>query len=92
MSENVRKDPFAKAHLHDAEERVREKADEAQARAHEAYDQARERIDEGIAQGRAEAERLSGHSAQLVRDNPGLALVGALGAGVLLGLALRKTG
>jgi len=26
-----------------------------------------------------------------VRENPGLALVGALGVGVLLGLALRKT-
>ncbi|MGP6087405.1 hypothetical protein [Antarctobacter jejuensis] len=90
MSKTASKDPFSKAHLRDAEERVSAMASDAKERLEETYDDARARLDEGIAAGRAEAERLTGHSVKFVRDNPGLAVAGAVGAGLLLGLALSK--
>ncbi len=91
MAKTARNDPFSKAHLRDAEERVTALADDAKERLEETYEEARARVDEGIAHGRAEAERLTGESAKFVRDNPGLAIAGAVGAGLLLGLALRKS-
>lgn len=36
-----------------------------------------------------EIQKVADGSAQFVRENPGVALVGALGVGVLVGLALR---
>ena len=90
MAKTARNDPFSKAHLRDAEERVTALAEDAKERMEEAYEEARARVDEGVARGRAEAERISGKSADFVRDNPGLSIAGAVGAGLLLGMALRK--
>lgn len=63
--------------------RVKESLDEGMARARETFDTLSE--DTG-----AEMRRLTGAARSFVRDNPGTALVGAVGVGVLLGLALRS--
>ena len=71
-------------------------AESAAAMAERAKDQAAEAVtrvqdgfDDAVAKGSEELKRLSDHSAKFVRDNPGLAVAGAVGLGVLIGLAIR---
>jgi ElaB/YqjD/DUF883 family membrane-anchored ribosome-binding protein len=58
----------------------------------ERLDEAQASIDRAIEEGRDEIERAARQSTQLVRDNPVLAVAGAVGVGLLLGLAMRKKG
>ncbi|OBY27277.1 hypothetical protein [Leisingera sp. JC1] len=65
-------------------------ADRAKEQAQEAVEQAQESLQAGISYGKSEIERLTSQSQDFIKKNPGLAVAGALGAGVLLGLALRR--
>ncbi|MDC0656639.1 hypothetical protein N6L27_01350 [Leisingera sp. SS27] len=65
-------------------------ADRAKDQAQEAVEQAQEHLQAGISYGKGEIDRLTSQSRDFIRKNPGLAVAGALGAGVLLGLALRR--
>lgn len=56
----------------------------------ERLDEAQENIDRTLEEGRQEFSRAAERSAQVVRHNPLLAVAGAVGVGVLLGLALRN--
>ncbi|MBW4983584.1 DUF883 family protein [Mameliella sp. CS4] len=58
----------------------------------ERLDEAQASIDRAIEGGREEIERAARQSTQMVRDNPVLAVAGAVGVGLLLGLAMRKKG
>ncbi|SNS52506.1 DUF883 family protein [Antarctobacter heliothermus] len=58
--------------------------------ASERLEEAQEHIDRAFAEGRHEFERAAARSGQVVRDNPLLAIAGAVGVGVLVGLALRS--
>ncbi|MBY6112937.1 DUF883 family protein [Mameliella alba] len=81
------------------QDRIRNGADRA-ADAGEAYvraagdrfDEVQDTIDRAIEDGRAELDRAAQQSTQMVRDNPVLAVAGAVGVGLLLGLALGKKG
>ena len=64
-------------------ERIREEIGERTERARHATQAAGQQVAE-TAQGAAE------QGTKFVKDNPGLALAGALGVGVLLGMALRE--
>ncbi|QAX28108.1 hypothetical protein [Leisingera sp. NJS204] len=52
--------------------------------------QAQEQIDAGLQYSSGEMQRLTKEGQAFVRKNPGLAIAGALGVGVLLGLAMRS--
>lgn len=71
-------DGGSEAHPHSLREEVSARVGEAQ----EAADAARREVGEV-------ARRTSDEGARFVRENPGLALAGAVGFGVLIGLALR---
>lgn len=51
---------------------------------------AQEQIDAGLQYSSGELQRLATEGRVFVKKNPGLAIAGALGAGVLLGLAMRS--
>lgn len=53
-------------------------------------EEAQEHIDRAFAEGREEFERAAVRSTNFVRDNPLMAVAGAVGVGVLVGLALRN--
>lgn len=72
------KDRSAAAIKDDVTERVEETLNAAQDNVMQAADQVTE-----------EFHKISESSKQFVRENPGAAVAGALGVGVLLGLALR---
>ncbi|MBV2358394.1 hypothetical protein KUH32_01280 [Thalassococcus sp. CAU 1522] len=85
-SETTRPSNGKSASGHDAEgvleaakDQARETADYARAAAQTAVDKVS-----------SEADRLTAQSTDFIRANPGLAVAGALGLGVLLGLALRE--
>jgi ElaB/YqjD/DUF883 family membrane-anchored ribosome-binding protein len=74
---------------------------EMAARIDEVAKEAKSALEDGVTatrdtlkKARDEAQKQPTHTSEkgaaFVRENPGLAMVGALGAGVLLGLALRK--
>ncbi|WP_052272361.1 hypothetical protein [Leisingera sp. ANG-M7] len=65
-------------------------ADRAKEQAQEAVEQAQESLQAGISYSKSEIERLTSQSQDFIKKNPGLAVAGALGAGVLLGFALRR--
>ncbi|MBY6141488.1 hypothetical protein KUV26_18770 [Leisingera daeponensis] len=52
--------------------------------------QAQEQFDAGLQYSSGELQRLATEGRSFVKKNPGLAIAGALGAGVLLGLAMRN--
>ncbi|AHD02519.1 hypothetical protein [Leisingera methylohalidivorans] len=52
--------------------------------------QAQEQIDAGLQYSSGEMQRFAKEGQEFVKKNPGLAVAGALGAGVLLGLAMRS--
>lgn len=52
--------------------------------------QAQEQIDAGLQYSSGELQRMATEGRAFVKKNPGLAIAGALGAGVLLGLAMRS--
>lgn len=61
---------------------ARDQFDKTQAQVRETADLARRQVNET-------AQRASHESAQFVRDNPAMALFGAVAFGVLIGVALR---
>lgn len=68
----------ARAQLTAGQEKLRETTDQIGTKMREAD----ERVHDGVGTARRQGE-------EFVRDNPGIALAGALGVGVLLGMALR---
>lgn len=56
----------------------------------DALRRAEDTVHTAINKGTEQYERAAHTSSKFVRDNPGLAVAGALGVGVLLGLALRN--
>lgn len=66
-------------------EKAREHIDSQVQTARAATDAARQQIGDSVSQATDE-------SARFVRENPGLALAGAVGVGVLIGLAMRGRG
>lgn len=60
------------------------------AQVEDAAEQLRDTASAAIEQGSAELKRAADGSAKFVRENPGLAVAGALGLGVLIGLSLRN--
>ncbi|MEW2913631.1 hypothetical protein [Leisingera sp. JC11] len=65
-------------------------ADRAKEQAAQTVQKAQENLEAGIDYSKGEIERLASQSQDFIKKNPGLAVAGALGAGILLGLALRK--
>tara|TARA_R100000750_G_scaffold32849_3_gene21038 strand:- start:4924 stop:5220 length:297 start_codon:yes stop_codon:yes gene_type:complete len=74
----------------EAAEAGAEYARAAREAASERLEEAQEHIDRAFTEGRHEFERAAARSSQVVRDNPLLAVAGAVGVGVLVGLALRN--
>lgn len=56
----------------------------------DAVEQVRASAGDVVNQGSAELKRASEGSVKFIKENPGLAVAGALGLGVLLGLSLRN--
>lgn len=56
----------------------------------QAVQQAQEQVDAGLQYSSSELQRMTSEGREFVKKNPGLAVAGALGAGVLLGLAMRS--
>ena len=75
-----------------AKETAMDVADKAKEKASDTVAVAQEKIDYAIERGSDEFERLSRNSREFVRENPGIAVAGAVGVGILLGLALRHRG
>jgi len=65
-------------------------ADSVKAKAEETVAQTKEALEEVTAQAGEELRNATDQGAKFVRDNPGLALAGAVGVGLLLGLSLRN--
>lgn len=65
-------------------------ADRAKEQAAQAVQTAQEHLDAGIKYSSGELQRLADQSQDFVKKNPGIAIAGALGAGILLGLAMRR--
>ncbi|MEL6585116.1 MAG: hypothetical protein AAFQ50_00430 [Pseudomonadota bacterium] len=64
--------------------------DAAAAQVNDLVEQAQDSFDKAVSQGSDELERLGRQSSTFVRENPGLALAGAAGIGLLIGLAISK--
>jgi ElaB/YqjD/DUF883 family membrane-anchored ribosome-binding protein len=77
-----------------AAEKAAEKAESIRQAAAEqvqdTVDQVRESAAVAMEQGSAELQRAVDGSSKFVRENPGLAVAGALGLGVLIGLSMRN--
>ncbi|KIC30601.1 hypothetical protein [Leisingera sp. ANG-M6] len=56
----------------------------------ETVQQAQEQIGAGLQYSSGELQRVASQGRAFVKENPGLAIAGALGAGVLLGLAMHS--
>lgn len=69
-----------------AEEFV-EKANES---INEGLGQAHETIERASAQAQKELQKVSDQATSFVRENPGMAIAGAVGVGLLIGLAMRS--
>lgn len=65
-------------------------AERAKEAASETLTRAQDSLDAAVEQGSAELDRLSRQSTKFIQENPGVAVAGALGLGVLIGLALRN--
>ena len=65
-------------------------AENAEAKLAEAARTVQEEMDAALARGSEEVKRVSENTGRFVRENPGLALAGAAGLGLLVGLALRN--
>lgn len=65
-------------------------ADRAKEQAAQAVQTAQEHLDAGMKYSSGELQRFADQTQDFVKKNPGLALAGALGAGILLGLAMRR--
>ncbi|MDC0737854.1 hypothetical protein N6L24_06165 [Cognatishimia sp. SS12] len=65
-------------------------AERAKDHASETVKQAQEQLDAGLKYGASELERLSKDGQEFVRKNPGVAIAGAVGVGLLMGLAMRR--
>ncbi|SHH02276.1 hypothetical protein [Cognatishimia maritima] len=58
----------------------------------ETFKSAQEQLDQGIARSNEEIQRLAKEGREFVAKNPGVALAGAVGLGLIVGLAMRKRG
>ncbi|WP_209834286.1 DUF883 family protein [Ruegeria sp. HKCCE3926] len=70
--------------------RIEEVAKEAKSALEDGVTATRDTLKTARDEAQKQLTQTSEKSAAFVRENPGLAMVGALGVGVLLGLALRK--
>lgn len=64
--------------------------EEAKSAFDESIADARASLEEIADEAQSQARRLGEQTPKFVRDNPGVALAGAVGLGVLVGLALRS--
>lgn len=65
-------------------------AEQVKEQASQTLQQAQDQIDAGLQFSSGEMQRIANEGQAFVKKNPGLAVAGALGAGVLLGLAMRS--
>ncbi|MCE8548479.1 hypothetical protein KBY25_21935 [Ruegeria pomeroyi] len=65
-------------------------AERVKATAAQSFQQLNEQLDAGLKYGSEQVQRISKDGQAFVAKNPALTVAGAVGIGVLLGLALRK--
>lgn len=69
---------------------AKEKASVAKDKLDESVAHARDTVEDFAENARGELQHISKQTNTFVKENPGLAIAGAVGFGVLLGLALRQ--
>lgn len=65
-------------------------AESAKASVQDGLDQAHETLDRVSSQAQRELRKVTDQTTEFVRENPGVAIAGAVGVGILVGLALRQ--
>jgi len=65
-------------------------AENAKTSVEETLEKANETLDQVSTKAKSEIRKASEQSTEFVRENPGVAVVGAIGIGILVGLALRQ--
>ncbi|MDA9865499.1 hypothetical protein N9C96_02360 [bacterium] len=65
-------------------------AQDAKAKVEDGLESVQETLDRAGVQARQEIRKVSDQTTSFVRENPGVAVAGAVGIGVLIGLAMRQ--
>ncbi|MDA8585059.1 hypothetical protein N9L47_02205 [Rhodobacteraceae bacterium] len=65
-------------------------AQDAKVKVEESLESVQETLDRASLQARQEIRKVSEQTTSFVRENPGVAVAGAVGIGVLIGLAMRQ--